>query len=82
VERGQVNERVTTELLSEYWTELLDVESVNPDDHLLELGGNSLIATMLANRIEAAWGFRPTMDQMLNSSFQEMSDLCEKSKIT
>ncbi len=77
-----MNERETTELLSEYWTELLDAESVNPDDHLLELGGNSLIATMLANRIEAAWGFRPTMDQLLNSSFQEMSDLCEKSQIT
>ena len=77
-----MNEQETTELLSEYWTELLDAESVNPGDHLLELGGNSLIATMLANRIEAAWGFRPTMDQMLNSSFQEMSDLCEKSKTT
>ena len=72
----------TAELLSEFWTELLDVESVNPDDHLLELGGNSLIATMLANRIESAWGFRPTMDQMLNSSFQELSDLCEKSGTT
>ncbi len=75
-----MDQRATAELMSEFWTELLDVDSVVPDDHLLELGGNSLVATMLANRIEAAWGFRPTMDQMLNSSFQELSDLCEKSR--
>ena len=75
-----MDQRQTAELLSEFWTELLDVESVNPDDHLLELGGNSLIATMIANRIEFAMGFRPTMDQLLNSSFQELSDLCEKSR--
>ena len=72
----------TAKLLSEFWMELLDTESVSPGDHLLELGGNSLVATMMANRIEFAWGFRPTMEQMLNSSFQELSVLCEQSRIT
>lgn len=72
----------TAELLSQFWTELLDVESVGPGEHLLELGGNSLIATMIANRIEFAWGFRPTMEQMLNCSFQELSALCQQSRTT
>ncbi len=70
----------TTELLSESWMELLDVESVKPEDYLLDLGGNSLIATMIANRIEFAWGFRLTMEQLLTSSFHELSLLCEQER--
>jgi len=70
----------TTEQLSEFWMELLDVETVKPEDHLLDLGGNSLVATMIANRIEFAWGVRPTMEQMLSSSLQELAALCEQAR--
>jgi len=66
--------------LAQFWQELLDIDVVEPDDHLLELGGNSLVATMLANRIELAWGFRPTMATLMTSSFMELSALCDQSR--
>lgn len=70
----------TTEVLTQFWLELLDVDAVGRDDHLLECGGNSLVATMLANRIELTWGFRPTMTELMTSSFCELSALCDKSR--
>jgi acyl carrier protein len=69
----------TAGVLTEFWQELLDVDAIEPDDHLLELGGNSLIATMLANRIELTWGFRPSMSELMTSSLTELSALCEHS---
>lgn len=60
----------------EWWQELLNVDSVKPGDRLLELGGNSLVATMLANRIELRWGFRPSMDALLSLTFDEVCALC------
>jgi acyl carrier protein len=76
----ETTELETTEQLTEFWMELLDVESVSPGDHLLDLGGNSLVATMIANRIEFAWGIRPTMEQLLTSSLQELAVLCEQAR--
>jgi hypothetical protein len=70
----------TTEVLTQFWQELLDVDIVRPGDHLLECGGNSLVATMLANRIELIWGFRPTMAELMTSSFSELSALCDQSR--
>jgi phosphopantetheine binding protein len=70
----------TAEMLAQFWQELLDVETVCPDDHLLERGGNSLVATMLANRIEFAWGFRPSMTELMTRSFKELSALCDQSR--
>ncbi len=60
--------------LGDMWRELLDVDVVEPDDRLLGLGGNSLVATMLANRIELAWGVRPPIEALLTCTFGE---LCE-----
>lgn len=70
----------TAQVLTQFWQELLDVDTVEPGDHLLERGGNSLVATMLANRIELTWGFRPTMTELMTTSFSELSALCEKSR--
>jgi acyl carrier protein len=67
----------TQQLLGEFWAEVLDIDSVEPDDHLLELGGNSLVATMVANRIELAWGFRPSMEELLVSSLRELAAACD-----
>jgi phosphopantetheine binding protein len=74
-----MNERVTTEVrntLGDMWRELLDVDEIGSQDRLLEVGGNSLIATMLANRIELAWGFRPSMETLLTCSFDELCSEC------
>jgi len=70
----------TSRVLAGFWTELLDLDSVGPHDRLLELGGNSLIATMVANRIELTWGFRPTIADLLTSSFSEIAAICERNR--
>ena len=69
----------TERVVTEFWGELLESdESIDPGDRLVELGGNSLIATMLANRIEIEWGFRPSMEELLTCTLRELSDLCEE----
>lgn len=57
------------------------MEEIGPDDQLLDLGGNSLIATMVANRIEYAWGFRPTMEQLMTASFGEFAQFCQHNRL-
>ena len=75
----ELNVREDTErVVGEFWAEVLDIDSVEPDDHLLELGGNSLVATMVANRIELAWGFRPSMEELLMCSLRELAASCEE----
>ena len=74
----ELNVREDTErVLAEFWAEVLDVDSVGPEAYLLELGGNSLVATMVANRVELAWGFRPSMEELLGSSLRELAAACE-----
>lgn len=70
----------TERVLGEFWAEVLEVDSVGLDDRLLELGGNSLMATMVANRVELAWGFRPSMEELLTCSLRELSDACEQAR--
>lgn len=67
----------TQQVLADFWAEVLDVDSVEPDAYLLELGGNSLVATMVANRVELAWGFRPSMEELLAYSLRELAAACE-----
>ncbi len=62
--------------LAGYWRELLGVESVAPGDHFIELGGNSLMATTLANRIEDELGVRPEMIDLFGTLEQAVS-ACE-----
>jgi Phosphopantetheine attachment site len=82
VEARQATERrtETEEVLAGFWTEVLEADAVGPDDRILELGGNSLLATMVANRIELAWGFRPSMEELLTSSLRELADACERAR--
>jgi hypothetical protein len=70
----------TERVLCEFWTELLHIQVASANDHLIELGGNSLTATMLANRIEFAWGFRPSLEVLLTSSLGELCRLCERAR--
>jgi len=66
----------TSRTLREFWTEVLDLDSVKPTDRVLDLGGDSLVATMIANRIELTWRFRPSMEELLTLSFDELSTIC------
>lgn len=73
----------TTEpALASMWCELLGVAAVKPTDQILCLGGNSLVATMLANRIEMEWGFRPTVEQLFSSTLRELACACDKARTT
>jgi len=38
-------------LLAALWAEVLKVERVGVDDHFLDLGGDSMLATLLVSRI-------------------------------
>ena len=62
--------------LALYWCELLGVEAVKRDDHFLYLGGNSMTATILANRIEDELGVRLSMDDLF-TTLQGMALACE-----
>jgi hypothetical protein len=75
---GAVATDSTAAVLGAFWTELLDKPPAAPSQLLLEAGGNSLIATMLANRIELAWGIRPSMEELLSLSFSRLCAWCEE----
>ena len=68
----------TREELAAFWNEVLDVDAVAPHASLLDLGGDSLTATMIANRIELAWSFRPSMEQLLTLPFDQVAELCDR----
>ena len=59
-----------------YWRELLGAEAVNPSDDFLALGGNSMLATMLANRIEDELGVRPEIIELF-ATLGEVTRACE-----
>jgi hypothetical protein len=63
--------------LAGYWSELLGLEEFGRGDHFISLGGNSLLATMLANRIEEDLGIRPMMGELFNT-LEEVATLCEQ----
>jgi acyl carrier protein len=65
------------ERISGYWRELLGVQVVKPSDHFFELGGNSMMATLLANRIEDELGVRPSMEELFNT-LEQVAIACEK----
>lgn len=53
--------------LAGYWCELLGIDSVSPGDNFYEMGGNSLLATNLANLIEDELGVRPEMGELVGT---------------
>jgi hypothetical protein len=70
------NSDPTSELIAiigEIWCELIGIDEVGPDDRLLDIGGNSLIATMTGNRIELLEGVRPTMEVLMTSTLSELA---------
>ena len=67
-------------LLAGFWEELLEVQGVGRGDRLVELGGNSLVATMLANRIEEALGYRPSLTEIFARSLGELAAVCERGR--
>jgi acyl carrier protein len=50
-----------------YWRELLHVDAVEPTDDFIGLGGDSIRAMMLANRIEDELGVRPEIAELFST---------------
>jgi acyl carrier protein len=59
--------RSIEDMIAGYWRELLDVEVVRPDDDFIGLGGDSMRATLLANRIEDELGVRPEIAELFTT---------------
>ncbi|NOK12202.1 phosphopantetheine-binding protein [Corallococcus exercitus] len=63
--------------LAAWWKELLGVEVVRPEDHFLEIGGNSLMATVLSNRIESELGVEVSMVELFDT-LRAVATLCDE----
>jgi acyl carrier protein len=63
------------ETIKGYWRELLGVEAVKPTDHFIGLGGNSMLATLLANRIEDDLGVRLEIVELF-ATFAQVAERC------
>lgn len=70
----------TERLVAEFCEEVLDSDKLDRELSLLELGGNSLAATMVANRIELSWGFRPSMEDLLILPLCELAAVCDSAR--
>lgn len=69
-------DRTTVEnLILEQVSKILKCGTVGPQDHFLDLGGDSLAAPVLAGRIEAAFGFRPELEDIFTQPFGELAQL-------
>lgn len=64
------------ESLRTYWQELLEIDSVGDDDFFIELGGNSLFATVLASRIEEEHGVLVSLEDIFLNSLDELAKIC------
>ncbi|MDQ3803381.1 MAG: phosphopantetheine-binding protein [Acidobacteriota bacterium] len=53
--------------------EVLEIETVRPEDNFIELGGNSLLAVVLANSIEEEFGTRPDIMDIFSLELHELT---------
>ncbi len=64
----------TQAALAEMWRELFELnDTLSGDESFVDLGGNSLLATLLANRIEEQFRVRPTMVEILSKTLGELA---------
>jgi acyl carrier protein len=62
--------------IATYWKEILHVDSVQPGDDFIGLGGDSIRATLLANRIEDSLGVRPEIAELF-TTLEHVARHCE-----
>jgi acyl carrier protein len=59
--------RTIEDTIAGYWRELLGIDRVLPTDDFIGLGGDSIRATLLANRIEDELGVRPEIAELFTT---------------
>jgi acyl carrier protein len=62
--------------LAGYWSELLGVADVKASDHFIELGGHSMLAIKLINRLDDDFGFRLRMEDVFNP-LHRLAAICD-----
>ena len=65
------------DVIVRFWRELLGVEVVHPTDDFIGLGGDSVRATQLANRIEDELGVRPEIAELF-TTLAQIARHCEE----
>ncbi len=53
--------------------DVLEIEAARPEDNFIELGGNSLLAVVLANHIEEQFGMRPDIMDIFSLELHELT---------
>jgi hypothetical protein len=71
--------RVVSEWLQSLWCELLRVPAVAAGENFIELGGDSIAATMCALRIAERFGVEIQVSTVLEGSFGALVDEIEQS---
>lgn len=74
--RPDPRSRSIADTIAGYWRDLLGVEVVNPGDDFIGLGGDSVRATLLANRIEDELGVRPEIAELF-TTLEQVARHCE-----
>ncbi|HET9627352.1 MAG TPA: phosphopantetheine-binding protein [Kofleriaceae bacterium] len=62
--------------IASLWQEQLGVPDVQPSDDFISLGGNSIAATLVANRIEEQLRVRPEVAEIF-STLESLTSHCE-----
>ncbi|MEO9614023.1 MAG: acyl carrier protein [Nitratireductor sp.] len=71
----RVDQAVLQERILEQARAILKCEDIGPQTYFLEVGGDSLVAPILANKIEAEFGVRPQLEDIFTRSFGELAEL-------
>jgi acyl carrier protein len=72
---GSIADKITDKIAG-HWKQLLGVEVVHPGDDFIGLGGDSIRATLLANRIEDELGVRPEIAELF-ATLEQVARHCE-----
>ncbi|WP_208918324.1 non-ribosomal peptide synthetase [Paenibacillus uliginis] len=81
IERTTTSRKPSTEmekLLANIWVELLDQEQIGVDDNFFDLGGHSLIATIMISKFEMTTGLKiPLKEFLKNPTIQLLAEYLE-----
>lgn len=53
--------------------EILNVDHPDANDYFIDLGGDSLLATIFSNRIEEEFACRPGLEDVLDGNFEQLA---------
>ncbi len=77
-EEDAAGDLTTTErFLTELWRELLDVPDVSPWDNFLDVGGDSLLAMQVIERVEESLGVRLVPAELFTQTLAQIAASCE-----